>query len=162
MWTRIAVAGAVTAGIVGVGAVALADTGSGSTPGTGRPATSAGTHPGKPAAAGRVGGVGGVGGKDFQHGEWVTRVNGQDVTHDAIRGTVTDVTSGAITAQSADNVTLTFTANGSTKVLLRQGGKGSAKQGAIGDVKKGDTVLVTGTKAGSVLTAQHILDTGTK
>jgi hypothetical protein len=46
-------------------------------------------------------------------------------------------------------------------VVERENGKGSAKKGTIGDVKSGDHVVVTGVKAGTVLTANRVLDTGT-
>jgi hypothetical protein len=100
--------------------------------------------------------------KNFDHAEWVTGPAGKSVTHDAIKGTVASVSATSIQVKAADGTTVTYGVGSSTKVGLREGGKGSAKKGTIAEVKSGDTVLVTGTKSGSTLSAAGIADTGTK
>jgi hypothetical protein len=100
--------------------------------------------------------------KNFDHAEWVTGPAGSSITHDAIKGAVTSVNATSIQVKAADGTTFIYGVASSTKVGLREGGKGSAKKGTIADVKTGDTVVVTGTKSGSTLTAASIADTGTK
>jgi hypothetical protein len=168
MWKKIAVAGGVGAAVLGVAAAALAESGSTSSPttaGSGSPASppSSSTSAPKPAkhtAGQRVA----LRLRNFEHAEWVTRDRAKnvDVTHDAIRGSVTSVSSTAISVKATDGFSLTYTVNGDTKVAERENGKGSGKKGQIGDVKTGDNVVVTGVKAGTALTAAHVLDTGTK
>ncbi len=160
MFKKIVVAAAVGGAVLGGGAVALAATGTSapapspsSTPAT-SPAPAAGHAKGKARAA--------VLGKSFQHGEWVSGKAGKDVTHDAVRGTVSAVSPTSITVKSTDGFTQTYAVASSTKVGERENGKGSAKKGVIGDVKVTDHVLVTGTKDGSALTAVRVMDTGAK
>lgn len=145
MWKKVAIAGAVAAGILGAGTAAMAATGSSSS----SAAPQAKQHPVvRPML------------RNFQHGQWVTRRNGQDVSHAAIRGTVTAVSSTSITVQAADTTSWTYAVTGQTKVAERTNGKGSGKAGTVSDVRTGDRVMVTGTQTGPTRTAAHILDTG--
>ncbi len=158
MWKKIAIAGAIGAAVLGSGAAALAVTGSstptpsstssGSTSGTAT--TGAGKH------AGGKGGRLRVALKNFEHGEWVTNSKSGAVTHDAIKGTVTSVSATSITVTAGDKTSETYVVDSSTKV---RAGKTAS---TIGSVKTNDTVVVTGTKSGSTLTAKGILDAGTK
>ncbi len=93
------------------------------------------------------------------HAQWVSKDGrtGEFVTHDAIRGEVTAVTSAAITVKAADNTTETFAVNSSTKVRVA-GTKGDT---SLGKVKVGDRVGVVGTGTGT-LTATHVIDRGPK
>ena len=106
------------------------------------------------------------------HGTWVTKnaKTNAVVTHDAIRGTVSAVTSTSITVKAADGVSQTYTVAGSTKVLKRTAttkaptngqttpAKGhKAAPSTIGAVKVGDKAAVVGTGTTS-LKATHIVD----
>jgi hypothetical protein len=165
MWKKIAVAGGAGVAVLAVAAAALAQqTGSAPSPSpaaSGSPASSATSapKPQKHEAAKRLA----LRLRNFEHAEWVSRDNSKhvDVTHDAIRGSVTAVNSTSISVKAIDGFSLSYTINGDTKVAERDNGKGSAKKGTIGDVKTGDHVVVTGVKAGTVLTANRVLDTGT-
>jgi hypothetical protein len=158
MWKKIAIGGTVAAAIVGVGSASLAVTGdNGTTSGTPAAPSSAsapanGRHHGRgeDALARRT-----------VHGQIVTQdpKTHEFVTHDIIRGVVTAVSSSSITVKAADNTSFTYTVNGDTTVLMRTAGQPhSGKKGAIGDVKNGDKVLVTGTGTASPYTAKHIVD----
>jgi hypothetical protein len=84
--------------------------------------------------------------KDFQHAEWVTKVdNNTYVTHEAILGRVTAVSSTSITVKSTDGTSMTFAVTADTKVHQRQ--KGSTTTPTIADIKTGQTVLVGGEKS---------------
>jgi hypothetical protein len=153
MWKKIAVSGAVAAAILGTGAAALAETATTSspTPASTPASTPAGAHPAAKARAA-------VELRKIEHGEWTTRdKNGTDVVHDAVGGTVTAVSAGAITVKAADGFTETFAVGSSTKVHV----KGN-KSATIGDVKINDRAVVSGTKSGSTVTAAQILDAGAK
>ncbi|MEP6797801.1 MAG: hypothetical protein ABI890_06625 [Lapillicoccus sp.] len=96
--------------------------------------------------------------KDVQHAQWVTKdgTNATFVTHDAIRGSVTAVSSSSITVKAADGVSQTYSLSASTKVTLA-GGKGAKPStGTATDVKSGANVVVTGTGTSS-LTADRVL-----
>jgi hypothetical protein len=93
--------------------------------------------------------------KDFQHAEWVTKGEGNTyVTHEAILGEVTAVSSTSITVKSADGTSMTFTVTADTKVHQRQ--KGSTTTPTIADIRTGQTVLVGGEKSPD-LTAKNIV-----
>ena len=92
--------------------------------------------------------------RNLQHAEWVTRdpQTNKDVTHEAVLGTVTAVSTTSITVKAADGYTLTFAVNSDTKVHV-----GKGKTGKVTDVKSGDRALVAGVKAGSTVTAKQVL-----
>ena len=98
------------------------------------------------------------------HATWVTKNNKTNavVTHDAIRGTVSAVSSTSVTVKAADGVSQTYKVDSSTKVLKRaatstptKGHKAAAS--SIAQVKVGDKAAVVGTGTTS-LTATHIVD----
>jgi hypothetical protein len=94
--------------------------------------------------------------KDFQHAEWVTKGDRNTyVTHEAILGEVTSVSSTSITVKSTDGTSMTFAVTADTKVHQRQK-KGAATTPTIADVKSGQTVLVGGEKSPD-LTAKNIV-----
>ena len=93
--------------------------------------------------------------KDFQHAEWVTKGDGNTyVTHEAILGEVTAVSSTSITVKSTDGTSMTFAVTADTKVHQRQ--KGATTTPTIADIKTGQTVLVGGEKSPD-LTAKNIV-----
>ena len=93
--------------------------------------------------------------KDFQHAEWVTKGDGNTyVTHEAILGEVTAVSSTSITVKSTDGTSMTFVVTADTKV--RQRPKGATTTPTIADIKAGQTVLVGGEKSPD-LTAKNII-----
>lgn len=157
MWTKVAVAGAVGAIVAGAGVAALATTGSlGGTPSSG-PALSSSSAPSDPRrhggwGLGRGAGLGKL--SRLEHAEWVTREGSNNVTHDAVKGTATSVSTGSITAKAADGFTLTFTVNSNTSVIVRGHGTTS-----ISGVHTGDNVVIVGVKSGATLNAQRIVDT---
>ena len=173
MLMKVATAASVGAIVVGAGVAALAYTGSsgGTESNNPAPAAPADAAPAAKsvddllAAAGPTAGQGlGRRGhlklRHFEHAEWVSRDGSTNVTHDAIKGTVSSVSSSSVAVKAVDGFTLTFGVNADTKVVLRESGKGSAKKGTVSQVKTGDTVLVTGTKSGSTLSAKHLVDAG--
>ena len=173
MWRKATIGGlaalAIVAGGAGVGIAHAAQTSTGPTVATADPtgtATPSPTATGKPAKAakaakadkgGRVAAkqiLGKV--KDFQHAEWVTKGdNNTYVTHEAILGQVTAVSSTSVTVTSTDGTSMTFAVTADTKVHQRQA-KGSTTTPTIADVKTGQTVLVGGEKSPD-LTAKNIL-----
>lgn len=152
MYRKVLVGGLTTAAILGAGGTALALTGPG-TPSNGSTTSTTGSaHGASHHGKGRARLL-----KRLSHAQIVTR-GGKGkgfVTHDLIRGTVTSVSSSAISVQAADKTTETFVVNDKTKVRVRTSGHGSAA--SIGQVAKGDQVLVAGTGT-STLTAKHIVD----
>ena len=167
MWMKVAAAGSVGAIIVGAAVGALAFSGTSSTPPADvtPDAASAQTADTLLAAAGPDAAQG-LPRRErlrlhrFEHGEWVTRKDSKYVTHDAIKGKVSAVDATSIQVKATDGFSLTFAVNADTKVVLRESGKGSAKKGAIADVKTGDTVLAAGVKTASALDAKHVVDAG--
>jgi hypothetical protein len=147
VYRKVLAAGITTAAIVGAGGTALALSGSDGS--NGAPATSA------PAAGAGHGRGAGRLLKRVVHGEIVTRGKNGFVTHDLIRGTVTDVSSTSITVLAADHTSETFVVNSATKVRLRAAGQGSPS--SIDKVAKGDTVFVVGVGA-SHPTAKRVVD----
>lgn len=91
------------------------------------------------------------------HAQWVSKdKNGTFVTHDAVRGSVSAVSTTSITVKATDGTTETFSVNADTKI--HKGAKGTP--GAISTVKPGDEVGVLGTGTAPMV-ATHILDRGT-
>lgn len=122
-------------------------------------ATSTASPTGKPAKGDKVAAkqiLGKV--KDFQHAEWVTKGDANTyVTHDAILGQVSAVSSTAITVKSADGTSMTFAVNADTKVHQRHTkGSTSTTTPTFADVKTGQTVLVGGAKSPD-LTAKNVV-----
>ncbi len=156
MWKKIAIAGAVTAAVLGTGGAALAESGSAGSvqlavpTSTSAPAPTQ-THTGTAAKAGR-GRLGVL--RRALHGEWVTKKGTGTVTHEAIRGSVTAVSATSVTVKAADNVSMTFSVTSATKIHVRAAGKGTT--GTIAQVKSGAKVFVLGTGTTS-LTATQIL-----
>ena len=167
MWRKATIGGlaalAIVAGGAGVGIAHAAQTSAAPTVATADPtatATPSPTATGKPAKAAKGGRVaakqilGKV--KDFQHAEWVTKGdNNTYVTHEAILGQVTAVSSTSVTVKSTDGTSMTFAVTADTKVHQRQA-KGSTTTPTIADVKTGQTVLVGGDKSPD-LTAKNIV-----
>lgn len=149
MYRKILVGGLTAAAILGAGGTALALTAS-DTPSSGSSTSSPNHRPGEHAGKGRARLL-----KRLSHAQIVTRKGTGFVTHDLIRGTVTEVSSTSITVQAADKTAETFVVNGDTKVRVRANGHGSAS--SIGKVAKGDQVFVAGTGT-STLTAKHVVD----
>ena len=95
--------------------------------------------------------------KDFQHAEWVTKGDSNTyVTHEAILGEVTAVSSSSITVRSTDGTSMTFAVAAGTKVHQRQTKGSTTTTPTIADIKTGQTVLVGGEKSPD-LTAQNIV-----
>src|SRR5215207_3830018 len=120
------------------------------------PSTAAPTgRPGRAAKAGRDFAKHILGrAKDFQHAEWVTKGdNNTYVTHEAILGEVTAVSSSSITVKSTDGTSMTFAVTADTRVRQRPKG---AKTPTIADIRTGQTVLVGGAKSPD-LTAKNIV-----
>jgi len=93
----------------------------------------------------------GVLGGGVLHGQLtVPKSGGGYQTLDVQNGTVTAVSSGAVTVKSADGYTATYTVTSNTVV--------GAQSAGIGSVKKGDKVFVTATVSGSTATAASIVD----
>jgi hypothetical protein len=149
MWKKIAIAGAITAAVLGAGSAALATSGPSSNTSTeARSAGAADKLLAQPRLARAL------------HAQWVTR--GKDngfVTHDAIRGEVSAVSATSVSVKAADGVTQTYAVTAETVVRVKGEGKGTT--GAIGKVHTGDRVLVVGTGT-STLTAGHIVDAGAR
>jgi len=165
MWKKIAIAGAVGAAVLGTGAAALAETGTG-TSSTPAASSSPASSPAATAPSSAAGKRGQLKGKlkealgRFEHGSWVAqdKSTSTDITHDAIKGAVTAVSPTSISVKASDGFSETFVVNSDTAVRI----KGTKTAGAIGSVKVGDTALVTGTNSGSTATAKHVLDGGAK
>lgn len=152
MWKKIAIGGAVAAGILGIGTAAMAASGS-TTSGT--PAPSSTGNSSTPAAHGKHHGRDGM--RVAVHAQWVTRdaKTNAFVTHDEIRGQVTAVSPTSITVKAADNTSETYAVTSTTKVRERADKKGTAS--TIGAVHSGDNVMVVGTGT-STYTATSIVD----
>jgi hypothetical protein len=86
------------------------------------------------------------------HATWVTESQQGPVTHQAIRGDVTAVSSTSITVKAKDGVSMTFAVTPDTKVRERIAGSGTgtkATASTIGAVTVGSKALVTGIGASS-------------
>ena len=152
MWKKVLISGAVGAAILGAGGTALAASGGSSpTPSPNTTASTPSTHSGHAKAQGKAGAAL----RRTLHATWVTKgKDGQFVTHDAIRGTVTAVDSGSITVLAADKTSETYVVTSTTKV------RDDKAASTIGEVNTGDAVGVLGTGTGT-LSATHIVDRGT-
>jgi hypothetical protein len=93
------------------------------------------------------------------HAQWVSKdgKTGTFVTHDAVRGSVSAVTTGSITIEATDGTSETFVVDSATKVHVKGNAKGAA--GTITQVKVGDQAGVLGTGAGT-MTATQVIDRG--
>jgi len=157
MLKKIVIAGSAAAIVLGAGTAALAASGSSSSstaPSSSSSSAPAKTHNGN----GHSGNGRGSQLRRALHATWVTpaaKGSTTYVTHDEIRGQVTAASATSITVKAADNVSETYAVNGSTKIHTRAAGKGVA--GTIGQVHKGDKVMVLGTGT-STLTATQIVD----
>lgn len=156
MWKKILISGAVGAVILGAGGTALAASGNSSSP---TPPGAATTGPSTHSAHAKAKGKSKAGDelRRALHGTWVTKgKDGKPVTHDAIRGTVSAVSSTSITVTAADATSETYTVNSwTTKV------RDDKKPSVISAVAVKDVVAVLGTGTGTNLTATHIVDRGT-
>jgi hypothetical protein len=140
------VAGVVAAGVLGTAGVAAA-TSSDSTPAPS--ASAAPSSSAAPKAEHRKARRALVG--RGMHGVWVVKgKDGNPVTLETIRGTVTAVGSSSVTVKAEDGFTATFATNADTKV--RGGGAD-----ALGDVKAGAKAAMVGVKSGSTTTARAVL-----
>jgi len=93
----------------------------------------------------------GVLGGAVLHGQFtVPKSGGGYQTLDVQNGTVTAVSTGAVTVKSADGYTASYTVTSNTVV--------GAQSAGIGSVKKGDKIFVTATVSGSTATAATIVD----
>ena len=152
----IAAAG-ITAATLGVGGVAMAD--ASPTAPSASPSATATTNPGAAGHRhGRPGAHHGVHHKAGHlprralHAQWVTRHGKAFVTHDAIRGQVTDVSTAAITVKAQDGSQETYAVTGATKVRMRMAGKAAPKAQAssVSAIHVGDRVAVVGTGTSSL------------
>ncbi|MEO7126758.1 MAG: hypothetical protein ABI382_01575 [Nakamurella sp.] len=96
------------------------------------------------------------------HAQWTTKAkDGAVVTHDAIHGTASAVSSGStsFTVTAADNTTQTYSASSATKVwkVTELSGKRRAVAAKLSDVASGSQVIVEGIGAGTSFTATRIL-----
>jgi hypothetical protein len=155
----VGVAGAAAAaGTIGL---AAAQTGTTTPPTTVAPANGAPPNSSTPAPpkagprggpGGPFGGFGGPGG-NVVHGEFVVPQGSGFETLDVQTGSVTEVSTAAITVKSADGFTKTYTVTADTLV-------NSARDG-IGSIQNGNTVRVTATVSGSTSTAVSVIDVTT-
>lgn len=157
MYKKILIGGVTAAAIIGAGGTAMAVSGSNTTPGTptGSGATTSSSHHGSKSGKHEGRHAFGIALRQVEHGQIVTRKKGGTVTHDFIRGTVSAVSGTSITVQAADNTSETFVVGPSTKVRVRDNGKGTAS--SIAGVHATDRVVVLGTGT-STFTATHIVD----
>ncbi len=165
MWRKATIGGlaalAIVAGGAGVTIAHAAQTSTGPTVATADPTPSPSGTATKPAKAPKADKAGRVAAKqilgkvkDFQHAEWVTKGDGTTyVTHEAILGAVTAVSSTSITVKSTDGTSMTFAVTADTKVHQRPK---SSTTPTIADIKTGQTVLVGGEKS-TALTAKNIV-----
>jgi hypothetical protein len=142
-----------TAKAADTAAVASASPSASPSPSNGTP--SSGAHHGWRKFGGMFPGGPGLGfgvlGGGVVHGQLtVPKSGGGYQTLDVQTGTVTAVSTGAVTVKSADGFTATYTVTSNTVV--------GAQSAGIGSVKKGDTVFVTATVSGSTATAASIVD----
>lgn len=94
----------------------------------------------------------GLYGDRIEHGELTVKgKDGKPVVWVVQRGTVTAVSTTSITVKSEDGFTGTYTVNADTRVRVDRDKK------AIGDIKTGATVSVAGTRSGSTVTANAII-----
>src|SRR6266516_7504153 len=127
MWMKVATAGSVGAIIVGagVGALAFSGSGSSSTPPAGvtPSAASADTllDAAGPDAAQGLPRRDRIRLRHFEHGEWVSRKDSKDVTHDAIKGKVSAVDATSIQVKASDGFSLTVAVGVDAKHVVDAG-----------------------------------------
>jgi hypothetical protein len=142
-----------TAKATNTAAVAAASPSASPSPSTGTPGTGA-LHRWQKFRGGFPGGPGfefGFLGGGVLHGKFtVPKSGGGYQTLDVQSGTVTAVSTGAVTVKSADGFTASYTVTSNTVV--------GAQSAGIGSVKKGDKIFVTATVSGSTATAATIID----
>ncbi|MEU6537434.1 hypothetical protein [Streptomyces sp. NPDC047000] len=135
-------------------AAASGHSGSDAVPAAAGTSPSASQSPGGPGAHGFFGPWYGLGGqavhgeatvKDRDTGKWVVRV--------WQRGTVQGTDGGRVTVRSEDGTRWTWTVGSGTTVR-----KDGSSQSGAGALKKGDTVLLAGTRSGDTRTASFVLD----
>ncbi|MGW5238312.1 hypothetical protein ACWEOW_05230 [Monashia sp. NPDC004114] len=93
------------------------------------------------------------------HATWVTEGANGTVTHQAVRGQVTGVSSTSISVKAKDGFTLTYAVTPDTKVRVRVAGRGSAA--TIDAVTVGDKALVTGVGATNPAARLIVFHSGT-
>ena len=99
------------------------------------------------------------------HATWVTKNDKGVVTHQAIRGEVTTVTTTSITVKAVDGFSQTYSVSAQTKVLMRnlsatdKAGR-QAKASTMAAVKVGAKVLVSGQGASSPAAERVVFLTG--
>ena len=160
MYRKILLGGVTAAVILGAGGTALALSGSDA------PSPSP-TSPSTSSAKNKHNGQRGHRNKllrHLAHGQFVTTgKDGKTITHDVIHGTVTSVSTSSITVRAADAKSETFAVDKDTKIRERtaarrgSGDKPSRSDAAIGDLAKGDQVIVLGTGATKYV-AKHIVE----
>jgi hypothetical protein len=150
MYRKVLIGGATAAAIVGAGTTALALSDP-SPPTPGPPAAQARLHPGQQLRAhpGRLL-------RRIVHGEIVTVSPEGFVTHQVIRGKVTDVSAHSITVQALDATSETFAVTSDTIVGSRA--DRTAGSAAVGDVQNGDQVVVLGVGAADDATARRVVE----
>ena len=93
--------------------------------------------------------------RTLQHAEWVTQdpKTHKDVTHEAVVGTITAVSSSSVSVKATDGYTLTFKISSGTKIHVA----GTKSKGTASDLKTGAKALAGGVKSGSTVTAAQVL-----
>lgn len=94
-----------------------------------------------------------------EYGTWTSFDKKTNIAtvHDAIRGTVSAVSSSGITVKAVDGTSETFAVGTATKVHAK--GDSKTSPGTIAQVKVGDRAIVLGTGQ-STFTATHVIDRG--
>jgi hypothetical protein len=93
------------------------------------------------------------------HAMWVTQGANGTVTHQAVRGEVTAVSSTSISVRAKDGFTLTYQVTPDTRVRLRAAGSGS--DSSVDAVKVGAKALVTGVGATNPAARLIVFHSGT-
>ncbi len=147
----LAVAGVVTAGVLGTAGVAAA-TAEGSAPAPAASSSTAAPDTGTSAdTAGKRDRIRHALRARGMHGEWVVKgKDGKPVTLVSVRGTVTAVGPTSVTLKAEDGYTATFIANADTRVR-------GADADSIADVKVGARGAVVGVKDGNTVTARAVV-----
>jgi hypothetical protein len=89
-----------------------------------------------------------------EHAEVTLRTKTGDRVVDVQRGQVTSVGPTSVVVRSKDGFTGTYTVTGTSKVRSKK------KAATIGDVRKGDRVVVVGVRAGTTTTVRRLADAG--
>lgn len=107
--------------------------------------------PGGPGGHGAVGmrGPGGLG--EPIHGETVVKDGDGYKTVQMQSGTITEISSDAVTVESADGFTATYTITGDTRVMK------DGEESSVDALSAGDKVHIGGVKADGSVTADHIM-----